>query len=292
MPKTISVLEKLELLYPELSPQLRRAARYIQKNPTEVALYSLRQVAAAANVSPTTLVRLATDLGFASYNTFRDAFRTRLKTGADRYAASASRLVAGTDEGGFGAIYEETFRTNAESLASLARTMTAEEIVRAGKLLEKAGTIYVLGLRPMFAAAFYFYYVMRTFSANLILVENRMGMLIDEIGPMTAADALLVISFEPYANDSIKAVEHAASVGAAVLALTDSTLSPLAPSATQALVIPTASTSFYQSLVPTMALLETIISFMLTRSGQPAVDRITAEFERRDQFGVYWRDPA
>ena len=258
------ILERLKDGYAGMSPQLRRAVRHIQKHPTDMALYSLRQVAAAAQVSPTTLVRLASDLGFSGYNGFRDAFRARLKTGADRYAAGASRLVADVGDGG---IYEATLRTNTESLALLAETVTATDIAGAVTLLEGAGTIYVLGLRPMFAAAFYFFYVMRTFAANLVLVEDRMGMLIDEIGPMAAQDVLLVISFEPYSTGSIAAAAHARSVDASVIALTDSDLSPIATSATKTLVIPTASTSFYQSLIPTLAVLEAIVSLGAAAGG-------------------------
>src|SRR5215475_9097082 len=69
------VVQKLESSYETLTPRLRKAARYVQKNPAEVALYPLRQVASDAKVSPTTLVRLAADLGFPTYNEFRNAFR-------------------------------------------------------------------------------------------------------------------------------------------------------------------------------------------------------------------------
>ncbi len=289
MVRMSSMLQKLEVVYPNLSPQLRRAARSIQKHPADIALYPLRQVAVAAQVSPTTLVRLASDLGFSTYNAFRDGFRQQLKTGAGRYAANASRLLADKEDGDLAKIYETTLRTSAESLTSLQDTVTPKELMRAGEIMEAAEKIYVLGLRPMYAPAFYFYYVMKTFSTKFILVEDHMGMLIDEIGAMTTNDALLVISFEPYAADSIKAAEYAGSIGAKILALTDSSLSPIAAAATHALVMPTTS-SFYQSLIPTMAVLETIIAHLLARSGQPAVDRITAEFERRERFGVYWRD--
>ena len=41
-----------------LSPQLRRAARYVVANPEEVAMHSLREVAQSAGVAPPTLSRL------------------------------------------------------------------------------------------------------------------------------------------------------------------------------------------------------------------------------------------
>ena len=49
--------------YAGLSPQLRRAADFVAANGQEVATRSLRQVAAAAGVTPPTLSRLARALG-------------------------------------------------------------------------------------------------------------------------------------------------------------------------------------------------------------------------------------
>src|SRR5580704_19299020 len=83
-----SITKRLEDDYQSLAPQLRKAARYVVKAPTEIALYSLREVAARAEVGPTTLIRLAAQLGFASYNSFRETFRDGLRSGADRYASN------------------------------------------------------------------------------------------------------------------------------------------------------------------------------------------------------------
>jgi len=282
--------QKLEAAYPNLSPRLRKAARYVQKHSAEVALYPLRRVAAEAGVSPTTLVRLAADLGFPTYNAFRNAFREKIvRTGAERYATNASRAIADASDG-FGATYKLAQQKLSASLDSMFRTISAADIARAGTMLHAASKIYIVGMRSMYSATFYFDYVLRTFDRKSVLVEDRMGMLIEEIGEISSKDVLLVISFEPYVITAVKAVEYAVHAGASVIAVTDSNLSPIAVHANQVLVVPTASISFYQSLAPTMALLETILAYMLNKAGKKAVDRIAAEFERRAQFGSYWVD--
>jgi DNA-binding MurR/RpiR family transcriptional regulator len=283
-------VERLEAEYSKLSPRLRKAARYVQKHPTEVALYPLRQVAAGAGVSPTTLVRLATDLGFPTYNAFRNAFRDKIvRTGAERYATDASRALADAPDG-FDVVYEQARQKLSASLDSMFSTISAADVARAGGVLHAAAKIYIVGMRSMYSATFYFDYVLRTFDRKSVLVEDRMGMLIDEIGEISSKDVLLVISFEPYVIAAVKAVEYAAHAGASIIAITDSNLSPVAVRASQVLVVPTSSISFYQSLAPTMALLETILAYMLKKAGKKAVDRIAAEFKRRAQFGSYWVD--
>lgn len=85
-----SITRRLEKSYQSFAPQLRKAARYVVKAPTEVALYSLREVAARAEVGPTTLVRLAEQLGFPSYNAFRVALASHC-TGSMAADARARR---------------------------------------------------------------------------------------------------------------------------------------------------------------------------------------------------------
>jgi DNA-binding MurR/RpiR family transcriptional regulator len=285
-----SITRRLEDDYQSLAPQLRKAARYVVKAPTEIALYSLREVAARAEVGPTTFIRLAAQLGFSSYNAFRETFRDGLRSGADRYASNVEQIQHDRGHADFAPLYRDTGELIIKNIADAYASISAADIAAAGKIMKGARRLYILGLRSNYCLSFYLHYVLRTFMPNLVLLEGRLGMLIDELGDIGAKDALVVVSYEPYALDAVKAVEHAATTGAAVIAITDTKLSPVARFATRLLILPTASTSYYQSLVPTMALLEGLVCYLVARGGPKIVQRVKEEFERRDNFGVYWRD--
>ncbi len=260
-----SITRRIEGHYQSFAPQLRKAARYVVKAPTEVALYSLREVAVRAEVGPTTLVRLAAQLGFSSYNAFREAFREGLRSGADRYASNVEELQHYRGGAAFKQLYRDTGERIVQNINVAYSTISATQIVAAGTLMKSARRLYLLGLRANYCLSFYLHYVLRTFMTNVILLEGRMGMLIDEIGDIGPRDVMLAVSYEPYALDAVKAVEHAAKRGAAVIAMTDTPLSPVARHATCVLILPTAGTSFYQSLVPTMALIEGIVCYLVAR---------------------------
>lgn len=290
MTDVASITQRLEDDYQSLAPQLRKAARYVVKAPTEIALYSLREVAARAEVGPTTLVRLAAQLGFSSYNSFRETFREGLRSGADRYASNVEQIQHDRGHADFAPLYRETGELIVKNIAGAYSSIGAADIAATGKIIKSARRLYILGLRSNYCLSFYLHYVLRTFMSNLVLLEGRLGMLIDELGDIGPKDALVVVSYDPYALDAVKAAEHAANNGAAIIALTDTTLSPVARYATRLLILPTASTSYYQSLVPTMALLEGLVTYLVARGGPKMVQRIKEEFERRQNFGVYWRD--
>jgi len=166
----------------------------------------------------------------------------------------------------------------------------AGAVEAAGRLLAGSRRIYVLGLRSNYAPAFYFTYVLKTFLPEVILLEDRMGMLIDELGGIGPRDTLIALSADPYAIEAVKAVDYVVDQGASVIAMTDHALSPIATRAAHVFLVPNESASFYHSMVPKLVLLESLVCYLVARGGQAAVDRVKAEFDRREGFGIYWQD--
>src|SRR5882724_4026626 len=64
---TQGIIELIESRFPALSPRLRSAARFVLDNPEEIALHSMRAAAAKAGIHPSSMQRLARELGFAGY---------------------------------------------------------------------------------------------------------------------------------------------------------------------------------------------------------------------------------
>ena len=288
--KTETLFAKIESGYEDLPPQLRKAARYVVQNPVKVALSPLRAVATSAGVSPTTLIRLATTLGFEAYDDFREPFRNSLRPGSERYSGAATQLVDQRGEQGFGAVFARTGAALSAQITEVFHSTSAADVAAAGKALAKARKVYVLGLRSTFAAAFYFHYAAGSFQENVHLIDARHGMLIDEFLDVDKRDVVLVLSFDPYPVDTVRSVNRAADQGAAIVAITDNRLSPIAQRAQHVFVVPNLNASFYTSLVPTLALLEALISFLLMEAGRQGVEKIKNRFARLEQQGVYWSD--
>ncbi len=285
-----TLFAQIEEDYDNLPPQLRKAARYVVQNPTMVALSPLRKVAGNAGVSSTTLIRLATTLGFALYDDFREPFRDSLRPGSERYSGAARQIVDQRKEHGFDGVFARTGETIGAQIAELFQTVSPADVTAAGKVLMKARRVYVLGLRSTFAAAFYFQYVTGSFKDNVRLVDTQYGMLLDQMLDVSEEDALLVVSFDPYPLETVRFVNHMAEQGGTVVAITDNRLSPLAQRAEHVFVVPNVDASFYTSLVPTFALLEAIISFLLMEGGRKNVEKIKDRFALLEQHGVYWSD--
>ena len=92
--------------FPDLSPQLQQAARHVVDRPDDVALLSMRSLALAADVTPSTMVRLAQSLGYEGYNEFRELFQQRLRVGPSGYVERARDLQTRGMAGVYGLMKE------------------------------------------------------------------------------------------------------------------------------------------------------------------------------------------
>ncbi len=284
------VQDRLEAAYAGLSRQLKVAARHILDAPEEVVLHSMRGLAARAGVQPSTMSRLARELGFGGYREFQEPFREALRSGPTRYAARARQLQirrAGTASDD---LFDTLSTTAARNIERTFEATTAGALESAAALLETAGRIYVVGMRKCFPLAHYMHYACRMFHPRVTLVTGNAGTYADELAPMAAGDVLLAIAFDRYTWETVTAARRARAVGAGIIAITDSRVSPLAEGADHVFIAANSSPSFFRSLSGAQAVVEALVAFLVARTGQEGVDTLTKMEQRLDEFGVYWRD--
>lgn len=287
-----ALLDSMEKKYPELPPRLRKALRFVIQDPTTVALSPLRRSAEIAGVSPTTLIRLASAFDFKTYDEFREQFRESVRLGSQRYTGAASQLMGQRTTSDRTDFFAKGGMVLSELIRSVFADLSPSMIEAAGRCLTSSRTTYILGLRSAHAAAFYFHYVCSTFNASTRLVDPGRGMVSDQVISATSDDTLLAISFDPYPVETVRIVELFAKTGTKIIAITDHRLSPIARNAEHTLLVPASSSSFYTTLIPTMALLESLLSFMLIETGEKGVERIHKRFSRLEELGVFWSDQA
>jgi DNA-binding MurR/RpiR family transcriptional regulator len=78
-------------------------------------------------------------------------------------------------------------------------------------------------------------------------------------------DVLLAVSFRFYANEVVSIVENATQQGVPIIAISDSTLSPLAKSATVLFAVPEHEYTFSRSLAAPMCLAQALTIVLANR---------------------------
>ena len=100
-------------------------------------------------------------------------------------------------------------------------------------------------------------------------------------------DVLIAISFPRYSKRVINAVEYAKEKGADVVAITDSNHSPIASHADQLLIAQSDMTSFVDSLVAPLSILNALIVAVSRKKSDELTERLRELEKIWDQYDVY-----
>ena len=213
---------------PHLPKRLRQAAAYALEHPDEFALSTASVLAHNAEVQASTLVRLAQTLGFAGFSELQELFRSRLRNRWPDYSDRLRALQNAHDSGDPTNLLFGFADSAADSIARLREGVQRRELDQAVSLLAQARTIHCLGQRRSFCVAHYLTYALSQLGVPASLIDNVGGLGPEELAQAGPGDALIAVSFSPYAPFTVDLAKRARRASVPIVVITDSALSPLA----------------------------------------------------------------
>lgn len=282
-----AIQKLIDRQYDTLSPELQRAARWVLRHEAAMALHSMRSSARAAGVSPATMTRLAQRLGLEGFEALRRPFQRQLAGPAAAGYVERARAQQRADT-----VPEDRLaalnRLQQADVASVASRNDAAAIDAAADALLAARRVFFLGLRICHGLAFSLSYGYGLLRPNGTLMNDLGGTLADQVMQIEPGDLLVAISQAPYTRRTVETVALARRHGAAVLALTDTDLAPIARGAQHVLRFDTASTSFFRSVAGAQALSETLLAAVATRGGEAVLQRLRRMQAHLRDTRAYW----
>jgi len=252
-----------------LPRRLTQVATYALDNPDEIAFGTAAGIAAKAEVQPSTLVRFSQALGYQGFSDLQDVFRSRLRDKVPSYDERLAQLREHGLAGSKAGLVMAGFLDAAErSVADYRAKLDPEALDRAVEVLARAETIYLIGLRRSFPITSYMAYAMGKLGIRHILVDGIAGLGSEQASFIGARDAVLAISFTPYASDTVALANAALAQGASMVSITDSPFSPIASNAQVCLEIVEANFEGFRSMTATMALAMALSVAVAGRRGE------------------------
>jgi DNA-binding MurR/RpiR family transcriptional regulator len=271
-----------------LTPRMQAAARFIVDHPNEVVIASMRSVAERAQAQPATLVRLAQQLGYDGWPGLKAAFAQDLGLHSSTYGERAKSLAR---RGRSPDLARELFAMQRSNLDTT-ETAAAARLGGAVKLLRKARAVYIAGFRASYPVAFSLFYGYRLFRNPVHLVDGQGAGIESQLRPMEPHDVAVVTSFAPYSREAMVVAAHANAVGASLIAMTDSSASPIALQADVVLQFAVASPSFFPSVAAGVALSEALLEQLVAEGGDTVVTQIDRVERQLFESGAYLQPPA
>lgn len=280
------ILHALTAALADMSPQVRQAAVYVLENPGEIAVTSMRGIAEAAEVKPNTLVRMARAMGFDGYEDLREPFRQQAADGSLSFPDRARFLQTINQSGRHGALLAEMAAASLANVEALFAETDADELRAAADLVAEARRTNVLGVGTARPLAENFAYV-ASMAIDSVAAIPTIGLAIDDVARMKPDDVLVAMTFSPYRSEIIDAVALAAERDVPVIAVTDSWAAPIVAPSAHAFVVPNDSPLPFSSNVAAVALLESLLAFVMADATTDVVGAIDTFHQTRRDAGIY-----
>jgi DNA-binding MurR/RpiR family transcriptional regulator len=275
--------------FDDMPAQLQSAARYVLDRPSDVALLSMREQARQAGVMPATMTRLAKRLGLDGYESLRGLYADAIREANLGFAGKAGVQVASQKAKGDQALAAEMVGALTEQIERLGQPDQLARLAAAAELLAKAERIYCLGLRACYPIAWNLQYVLSLLNDRAILLDGAAAVGTDRIRAAGARDALFVASIEPYTRATVEIASYANEVGIAIVAVTDSRLSPIARLADETLLISTGGPSFFHALTPAFVVSEILAALVAGRGGEASLAALRHTEAQLAALHVHWQ---
>jgi len=251
-----------------LTPTQRRIAHSLVQHASSAAYLSAAEVAELAGVSQPSVTRFAMALGYPGYPALRRAMRAL----ADRDGRPDRPPVNPM---------QRAVQAEAEHLRGLAAQLhDLDAVTTAAELLADSRPLPVLGLRAAAPLAGYFGYFAAKVHPDVRVLDSAGTALLERIDQArtAGATAILAIVLPRYPRETVAAVREAAAQGLAVVALTDSVVSPVAEQATVVLPAAVGTHLVFDLHTGPMAMAMVLLQAMCDARPEP-VQRRLEEFE-------------
>lgn len=234
----------------------KRIAAYILENYDKAAFMTANKLGKTAQVSESTVVRFATELGYDGYPTMQKALQEIIRgklTSIQRIQASNDQM---TDPDILGTVMQRDMNSIHTAIIQADRA----EFNRVVDKLVHAEHIYLLGVRSSSFLAGYLNFYFHLIFKNVTLVQNfTAGEIFEQMLHIGPGDVLVGISFPRYSKMTENAVHFACDRGADVIAITDSQMSPLYQLASASLLVRSDMISMVDSMAAPLSLLNALI---------------------------------
>ena len=282
-----AILERLAGELSELTPEARKAATYVLENPRNVGVSTVREIAEAANVKPNTVVRMARQVGFEGYEDFRAPFRDAIRSGAADFPDRARWLQDISKSGDLGGLYADMVRDVMTNIEETFAGISTEELKAAAEAIWNARRVFTLGVGVNNSVARNFTYLASTGMTEFHAIPRPGSTPVDDLAWADGQDILIAVTCKPYRSEVVEAVTIAKEQGMKIVALSDSPASPIICMADFGFVVSVETPQFFPSSVSIIALLETLLSFVIAVASDEIPERVETFHKRRHQLGLY-----
>lgn len=282
MPK--DVLQLIQSNMSTFSKGQKRIAAFIQESYDKAAFMTASKLGKTVNVSESTVVRFAAELGYDGYPAMQKALQEMIRN----KLTSIQRIEVANDRYGDHDVLSMVMQSDIEKIRMTLEEASRSDFSGAVDAIVEAKRIYILGVRSSVAVSSLLGFYFNLIFDNVVQVHsNSASEMFEQLLRVGEGDVVIGVSFPRYSRRTVQAMQFAQDRKAKVIAITDSALSPLAATATHTLLAKSDMASFVDSLVAPLSL----VNALIVAVGRKKKEDLSRTFETLeeiwDEYEVY-----
>ena len=261
----------------DFSKSQKIISNYILENYDKAAYMTASKLGATVNVSESTVVRYAIELGFEGYPEFQHALQEIVRT----KLTSFQRMEVTNNLIGDGDILTKVLLSDIDKIKRTVEEIDRQAFDDAVNSIVNAKHIYILGLGSASVLARSLNHSLRMiFDDVKFIMASSATEIYEQTISIGKGDVMIAISFPRYSKKVVNTVAFAKNSGAGVIALTDSEASPIAAHADQTLYARSDMASFADSLVAPLS----VINALVVAVSRKKQDELTVRLHQLEQI--------
>ncbi len=278
------ILTRIETMMPEFSKGQKLIAGYMLEHYDKAAYMTASKLGAIVNVSESTVVRFAIELGYEGYPELQRSLQELIRT----KLTSVQRIEITNDRIGDGEVLRKILSGDIDKIRATLDRIDPHSFDRAVDAIIEAKHIYISGMRSAALLSGFLGYYFNLMFPNVHMVQaTSSSEMFEQLLRIGEGDVFIGISFPRYSKRIINAIDYAKAQGAVTVALTDSESSPLASGADHLLIARSDMASFVDSYVAPLS----VINALIVAISKKKQTEISETFERLEtvweEYDVY-----
>lgn len=255
--KLKDLLQKLKESYNQLSYGQKKVAKVFFEEPNKIAFSPAFEIGKHVDVSESTVIRLTQKLGYKGYAEVQGIVQKDLAK--ERVLTQYKEVSNISNKQSF---LHDLMQADAENILQLQRTIREEDFLKAVQTISKARKIYITGNLLSYGLAHFFTQWLNMVLENTQLIIHGDGQYYHQLSMIQPEDVVIALIFPRYMKDTVETVKLSKGLGASVISITDSELSPVCVHSDIVLKVPINSSINIDSYTAVLSLITSIMRFV------------------------------
>lgn len=273
--------------YHTLSKGQKKIADFIREHYDKAAFMNASAIGKTVNVSESTVVRFAGELGYNGFPELQKAMQEMMKsrlTSVQRIQVASERMTADN-------VIEKVLGNDIELIRKTLNSINKNAFEEAAAAINNARKIYIIGVRSSASLASFIAFYFNLVYDNVVLVDTSgASERFESLFRINEQDVCIAVTFPRYSKQTINSLQFVSERHAKIIAITDSEQTIIADLADYLLIAKSDMVSFVDSLVAPLSLINALI-VAATGNKKEEIYRNFDQLEQIwDKYQVYEKD--